>query len=534
MPSPPVTAVLIIGIVWVVYRLSKVGSREPGLPPGPPTLPLLGNLHVFETRGIHLKLTEWARMYGDIYSIKFGPQSSIVISSPKLLREYVDLKGAMTSDRPPVYVDELISNSMELPLMRYDEKWRIMRKAAHDMVSREACNKHLPIQRAEATQLLSDLLDSPEHFYTHIYRYTASVVTSVVYGIHCPKYHDCFVDKFDRFTQRLEAAMRPGNSPPVDMFPWLKYTPEFLAPWKRKCMEMRKQQREIFFGMLDLVQDRMKEGQGNDCFMEYVIEHQKHYNLDREFLGYLGGSLLQAGIDTTAIFLQSMLACIITHPHVQKRAQEEIDRVIGSERAPGFPDWDNLPYVRALVSEVNRFCPVAPLAVPHAATADLKLGEYLVPKDSIIFLNTWGIYRHPDYYENPDVFEPERYLKNEFGIKSGADTTGCRNDFHFGAGRRRCPGINLANNSIALNTMNLLWAFNFNKAKDPLTGKPIEINLNVDVNREAVLLVQKPFKCEITPRNTAKIEVIRADFERAKEVFEPFEKQIITLSDAFV
>lgn len=48
---------------------------------------------------------------------------------------------------------------------------------------------------------------------------------------------------------------------------------------------MRKQQREIFFGMLDLVQDRMKEGQGNDCFMEYVIEHQKHYNLDREFLG---------------------------------------------------------------------------------------------------------------------------------------------------------------------------------------------------------------------------------------------------------
>lgn len=107
-----------------------------------------------------------------------------------------------------------------------------------------------------------------------------------------------------------------------------------------------------------------------------------------------------------------MLACIITYPHVQKRAQEEIDRVIGSERAPDFPDWDNLPYVRALVNEVsrkvpnssstcpqsrlnkvNRFCPVAPLAVPHAATVDLKLGEYLVPKDSIIFLNTCTYFR---------------------------------------------------------------------------------------------------------------------------------------------
>ena len=67
---------------------------------------------------------------------------------------------------------------------------------------------------------------------------------------------------------------------------------------------------------------------------------------------YLGGSLLQAGIDTTAIFLNSMLACIITYPHVQQRAQEELDRVIGSERAPDFADWDNLPYCKALVNEV--------------------------------------------------------------------------------------------------------------------------------------------------------------------------------------
>lgn len=172
---------------------------------------------------------------------------------------------------------------------------------------------------------------------------------------------------------RLEAALRPGNSPPVDMFPILKRLPEFVAPWKTRCKEVRKQQREIFFGMLDLVIERLKNEQGNECFMEYVVERQKHYNLDREMLGYvfntfslrmksslmvvtsyLGGSLLQAGIDTTAIFLQSMVACIITHPHVQLRAQQEIDDVIGPDRTPDFPDIENLPYIRALINEVGQ------------------------------------------------------------------------------------------------------------------------------------------------------------------------------------
>ncbi|CAL1714344.1 unnamed protein product [Somion occarium] len=530
MPSPVITGLLVVLLAWVFYRLNKIGSREPGLPPGPPTIPLLGNLHHFETRGMYLKLTEWAKMYGDIYSLKFGPTPSIVISSPKLLREYVDMHGATTSDRPPVYVAELVSGGFELPLTRYGETWRIMRKAAHDMISKEACNRHLPIQRAEASQLMFDLVGSPQHFYTHLYRYSASVITSVVYGVHCPKYHDSFVEQFDHFTMRLEAALRPGNSPPVDMFPILKRLPEFVAPWKTRCKEVRKQQREIFFGMLDLVIERLKNEQGNECFMEYVVERQKHYNLDREMLGYLGGSLLQAGIDTTAIFLQSMVACIITHPHVQLRAQQEIDDVIGPDRTPDFPDIENLPYIRALINEVHRFCPVAPTAIPHASTTDLRLGEYFVPKESIIFLNTWGIYRHEDYYENPDVFEPDRYVKSEFGTKPGVDPTGCRNDFVFGGGRRRCPGSHLANNSIALNAMNLLWAFNFSRAKDPVTGQLIDVDLN-DVNKEAILLVQKPFKCQITPRSEGRAKMIQAQFEAAKGTFQQFEGRIISLTE---
>ena len=112
-----------------------------------------------------------------------GPTTGIIISSPKLVREYMDLRGSITSDRPRVYVDKLISNNLELPLTPYGKRrdvsykllrftplshpglgpvWRSMRRAAHDMLSPKACLKHVPIQRAESSQLLYDLLMDPK------------------------------------------------------------------------------------------------------------------------------------------------------------------------------------------------------------------------------------------------------------------------------------------------------------------------------------------------------------------------------------
>ncbi|KAK7692512.1 hypothetical protein QCA50_004139 [Cerrena zonata] len=226
-----IIAFFLLLVVWALNRLRKVGSRKSGFPPGPPTLPLsIGNIHLIETKQTHLKLTEWAKTYGDIYSIMIGPTPGIVISSPKLAREYIDLRGSTTSDRPEVYVDRLISGSLELPLSPYGPTWRVMRRAAHDMLSPRACLDHLPIQRAESAQLIFDLLRNPKDFYTHINRYSGSVITAVIYGIHSPTYKGGLIQKFDCFTEKLESALKPGNSPPVDIFPFLKYLPEILGP----------------------------------------------------------------------------------------------------------------------------------------------------------------------------------------------------------------------------------------------------------------------------------------------------------------
>lgn len=76
-------------------------------------------------------------------------------------------------------------------------------------------------------------------------------------------------------------------------------------------------------------------------------------------------------------------------PNVQKKAQEEIDRVVGPNRLPTYADRENLPYINAMVKEVLRWHPVAPMGLPHTSTEDDECEGYLIPKGSMLFGNVW-------------------------------------------------------------------------------------------------------------------------------------------------
>ncbi|THH28527.1 hypothetical protein EUX98_g5654 [Antrodiella citrinella] len=238
---------------------------------------------------------------------------------------------------------------------------------------------------------------------------------------------------------------------------------------------------------------------------------------------YVGSNLMEAGSDTTAVYLQSFISLITAFPDVQERAQKEIDEVIGTSRSPSFADWDSLPYLQAIVKEIHRFRPLAPQLIPHSTTADEHIGQYILPKGSMIFVNIWGINHDPEAFDHPEEFNPERFLHSDLGAREGADCTGRRNDMVFGSGRRLCPGMEFANNSIKINTINMLWAFNFHLAKDA-TGQPIPIDLNDTT--DGILLTQKPFRCVIEPRSPRHAEIIRDNYAAARERLMNFENEL--------
>ncbi|KAF9007716.1 cytochrome P450 [Hymenopellis radicata] len=516
------SGVLFLVVAAFIAYLTRTGKRENGLPPGPPTLPVLGNILSFPREYVYLKLSEWATEYGGIYSLKLGSGTMIVLSSATTVEELLDQRSAYSIDRPDSHLAQIVSDGLHFAFARYGSwDWRVLRKGAHTVLTPQAAARHIPIQQAEATQLMYDLMREPDAILNHVRRYANSVISSVIVGKRSPRFESEHACMFFEYDERWDAYLAPGASPPVDMFPILKYLPEFLAPWKKEARALRRLQRQLFFTALEECEERLQRGEGNDCYLEELIQQKDEIGLSRDQIALVPSRRGCSG--TSAIFLKSLILALITYPEVQRKAQEEIDTIVGHERTPMLADYDSLPYIRASFKKyVHRTRPVAPLTIPHATTVVQEYRGYVIPKGATIFLNAWGIYHDPDAFDEPEAFNPDRSIKSLYGTKDGYDDTDFRNNFGFGSGRRICPGQVLANNSIAINVMNLIWAFNFVPPSNNRGGKPYDIENYLS----GLSCTPRPFECTIVPRSAAKKRMIEREFSDAIRVFENFESTL--------
>jgi cytochrome P450 len=195
---------------------------------------------------------------------------------------------------------------------------------------------------------------------------------------------------------------------------------------------------------------------------------------------------------------------MLHNPDVQEKAQAELDKVIGFDRMPEYEDKDNLPYINAIINEALRWRPVAVLGgQPHAVIEDDVYNGMFIPKGSTVFANFYGIMQDPEMFPDPATFRPERFL----------ETTNPRLknfDLPFGFGRRSCPGIHLARNSLFINVARLLWGFRINPATDE-KGKEIMPDCNAYTNGFNSRPVA--FPCRFTPRSPKVTSCIETEWQ---------------------
>lgn len=195
----------------------------------------------------------------------------------------------------------------------------------------------------------------------------------------------------------------------------------------------------------------------------------------------------QAGTETTSNTLSFGLMYMIHNRRICDQVQAELDAVIGQKRFANLQDRNHLPYVEAVLSEILRFSNVAPLGIAHRTTENTRFKEHIIPKDTVILMSLYSLNMDKDYWHDPNVFRPERFLN-----ENGEYIPHTEQFFPFGLGKRRCMGENLAKNSLFLYFATFMHAFNMIVPNNvPLP--------NIEPN-DGITLQPKPFQLQLKPR----------------------------------
>lgn len=335
-------------------------------------------------------------------------------------------------------------------------------------------------------------------------RNSAASALKMAYGYNIEQHQpDVLVGMVDQMMQEFSLAATP-MAWAVDIVPALQYLPESFpgAAFKKTARRWRKSIQASAYLPYEFVQRQMKAGTNRSSYVSKLIEKigategSSLADEDEEAVIWSAASLYGAAADTMVITLTSFTLAMIMFPEVQQKAQDEIDRVIGSDRLPTLDDRERLPYVDAVVKEALRWWPVAPMGFPHMATEDFDFKDHHIPKGALILPAVWWFLHDPEVYANPESFDPSRYLSPRNEPDPGPEA--------FGFGRRMCPGRFFADDGLYLNLAMTLAALEITKAVSE-NGQEIPVDVKP---KPGVLTYPTAFDFRVRPRTEKHRELI--------------------------
>ncbi|KAK1225304.1 hypothetical protein PQX77_011722 [Marasmius sp. AFHP31] len=338
-------------------------------------------------------------------------------------------------------------------------RFRRYRKMMHSGLSPRAVQDYRTIQIRETNILLKGLAQTPKEFIPHLRRNAGSLILKVTYGYEVNDDSDDFVQLVERAF--LIASSKINRPFPVEFFPFLRFFPSWFpfTEFKQVAREFNEARLE------EMPFNWSKRIIGSENYVDSFVSRflrpengSKPGEEDEDILKWVAAGLYVGGADTTVSAMTSFFYLMATNPEAQKRAQADIDRVTGGARLPVLDDESSLPYLTAIIKEVIRWAPVAPLGLQHRVTEEDTYEGYRIPQGATVIANIWAITHDPDLYPNPDKFDPDRHL----GEQPQTDPF----KFIFGFGRRVCPGSHLAERSLFLNISNILAVFSLEKEVD--------------------------------------------------------------------
>jgi hypothetical protein len=164
---------------------------------------------------------------------------------------------------------------------------------------------HQKIQEAESTQVLYDVVQDPSDFLSRVRRFSPAVILAIIYGKRGPKWESKEIQDIYKVMQAWSRIMETGNTPPLDVWPVLKYLPDsMMNQWRHRAKDLSNNMYSLYRSLVREVRERRANGTCRDSLMDKILEEQEAPGFDKstalsdDKLAFLGGVLMEGGSDT--------------------------------------------------------------------------------------------------------------------------------------------------------------------------------------------------------------------------------------------
>ncbi|KAK4260469.1 hypothetical protein QN277_003575 [Acacia crassicarpa] len=487
--------IIIFSVSWYA-RLYFIKHLHCNTPPGPPGLPLIGNLLSLGPE-LHKHFTSLSQTYGPIFSLKLGAKYCVVVSSPSMAHLVLrDHDVIFANHDVPVAITEATYGASDILCAPYGSDWRMLRKVfVQYMLSNSCLGSVYLLRRKEVRKTVGYLysrVGSPVVIGEQMFLTVLNVMTSMIWGGTVEEGHERAIVGAEFRKVVADFTELLGKPNVSDFFPGLA---KFGLQGVEKKMGLVVQRFDQIFEKilkqrLKMKQERSNEDESKD-FLDFLLKLKDDQNSKVPLtMAHIKGLLMDmvvGGTDTSANTMEFAMAEIMSNSDVMKRIQQELDGVVGQDNMVEESHIHKLPYLLAVVKETMRLHPVVPLLVPHCPSETTVVGGYTIPKGSRVFVNVWAIQRDPSVYHNPLKFDPSRFLDSHLDFR-GNDLS----YLPFGSGRRICAGISLAEKNLLYSLATMIHSFNWKVPQ----GQKLDISEKFSI----VLKKKTPLVAIPTPR----------------------------------
>ncbi|ONI35471.1 hypothetical protein PRUPE_1G538000 [Prunus persica] len=465
--------------------------------------PIIGHLHLLGgSKPPHLVLGKMAERYGPIFTVNIGVHKALIVSSSEIAKE-------LFASRPKFMAAEIMAyNYAFLPFSPYSHYSRQVRKI---VLLEVLSNSRLEmLKHVRESEVKASMKGIYERCVTNGKSSTGSNKALV-------EMREWFLDINENIVFRMIVGKRFGEATSSnskgsnyylkketymdflrlsgtfvlsDAIPWLRWLD--LGGHERAMKKVAKELDLVFNGWLEEHKQKRKiSGQvkGDDDqldFMDVMLsildvdganEITTDYDADTVNKA-TSMALIVAGVEAPAVQMTWALALLLNNREALKKAQKELDQIIGKGRQVKESDIKNLVYLQAIIKE----------------STHCMVGDYHVPAGTRLLVNLSKLHRDPRVWSDPNEFRPERFLTTHksFDVKG--------HDFElipFGSGRRMCPGMSLALKVIALTLASLLHGFEIGTPTD----ETVDMGETVGVTNNKAT----PLEVLFTPRLPAQL-----------------------------